>query len=153
MVGSHELFLLQVILPLDSKPGKRSGSDPSKIEKDTSVKELEGVTGESIAIRKAPDLKMAKSQLKVSSLLCPDDHGGPDVSSRLPLTCSRLGSAKSSLLVRQSVEWLGKKKANCLAKRAHKHDTSVAAVLSLDIVHFIHNQTRLQAKNKKQDQC
>ena len=58
-----------MILPLDSKPGKRSGSNPSKVQKTShrGVKEVKGVTGETVAIRQAPDLDDTKEKLKVQS--------------------------------------------------------------------------------------
>lgn len=56
----------QVILPLDPEPGKRSGSKPAQVQNgaNENQKLVEGVTGETLAIRKAPDLKEANTLLK-----------------------------------------------------------------------------------------
>ena len=58
----------QVVLPLGDEPDKRSGKRP-KLDKEAHPEKgrlAEGVTGETVAIRKAPDLEAIKRDLKAS---------------------------------------------------------------------------------------
>lgn len=58
-----------MILPLDDEPSKRSGSKPKGSKKKgagTSETIVKGVTGESLAIRRAPDMAAVKQQLQVA---------------------------------------------------------------------------------------
>ena len=60
------IHLWQVVLPLDKEPSKRSGSNASNLKNGSKEdgKVVEGVTGETVAIRKAPDLDAAKKKLQ-----------------------------------------------------------------------------------------
>ena len=59
---------MQVILPLGTQADQRSGKNPSNgIEEEG--RHAEGVTGEAVVVRKAPDLEVVRKDLQVSTAL------------------------------------------------------------------------------------
>ena len=57
---------MQVILPLGDQADQRSGKNPSNgIEEEG--RHAEGVTGEAVVVRKAPDLEVVRKDLQVNT--------------------------------------------------------------------------------------
>lgn len=65
--------LLQVVLPLSEEADKRSGARPQQDLKKHPERghPVEGVTGEALAVRKAPDEEAVRHNLQVKSLQQP----------------------------------------------------------------------------------